>query len=386
MEYLRELFAAVLILYLVECLLITGRDALIFSSRGSGNFRIKCAGDLPGSLERGVLLAAPLPPLGTMFVTQFWPLAFSPEGLSTCRVQRYAEVETISVRPEFIPFDDVGDVVAEGDRISVNGKRVVRTGNQAIARGLADLIDNIARLPQAQRAAAVQQAVTESMDTQRVADIYARLEKHGSILRVACNALFLFIFVMFPLVVCWQGLSNTWPEILIMLFGLWFGVVVAYYRAHRAVCPELASERRSHAFVIALTPMSAVRAFDVLTKERLAGAHPLAVARILCSKEVFQEFARDVWRDLVHFPRAFEAGVASEADAVTAWNRELLRQGCEDLLREVGLEPADLLAPPNPEDDRTVGYCLRCRSQYVHANGECPHCPGVVIQPFDTCD
>ncbi len=191
----------------------------------------------------------------------------------------------------------------------------------------------------------------------------------------------MYLFVVAPVIIGRAGLGGTWPILLGLLAALWAATVVCYVYTHRAICPERRDERRHHAIVIALTPLATIRAIDLLLRERLTSFHPLAIAAALCPPATFRQFAAEVLRDLVH-PCTGPTGEASAAAGATAWFRSRLRACCEQLVRRHGLEPAELLHAPPPEDPRCQAYCPRCFGQFVRPVEVCPHCPGIAPLPF----
>ncbi|MBI3874586.1 MAG: hypothetical protein HY300_01170 [Verrucomicrobia bacterium] len=54
----------------------------------------------------------------------------------------------------------------------------------------------------------------------------------------------------------------------------------------------------------------------------------------------------------------------------------------EKFLRDEGLKPEELLAPPAPGDPGNRSYCPRCRAQFVTADGACADCGGRKLEPF----
>ena len=119
------------------------------------------------------------------------------------------------------------------------------------------------------------------------------------------------------------------------------------------------------------SPISSLRAADLLGRELLADLEPLAVAAALLPADRFGELARHALLDLEERAAAAGAG-GSPAAEDEAWLAAALRRALLGLLERRGLSAEALLAPPVPEDDRVLLWCPRCHAQYLQG----VDCPG----------
>jgi hypothetical protein len=200
----------------------------------------------------------------------------------------------------------------------------------------------------------------------------ARFTQCARLLRILCNALFVYLFAIVPVTVTWWSLTTLWPVLLSVLATLVVPIAVEYRDLHAWLWPGDAGERRSELAHMALYAPAAMRAHDRLAHRLCAPYHPLAVAALLCPPGVFRAFAARAVRQL-HHPVALEQSQAYSPAEMSGVSR---------LLQRVGLTAADLLRPPPRPDASSQSYCPRCESAYAIAGGTCADCAGVVLVPY----
>jgi hypothetical protein len=145
----------------------------------------------------------------------------------------------------------------------------------------------------------------------------------------------------------------------------------------RATGPRFSSITRASS-----TGANAIRAPDILARHLLENFHPLALARVLCPRESFEEFARQVLLDS-RYP-LFPVSPKSDPAAVAAeqWFRDAAMNAVEKYVASAGLQPVGLTAPPLPAEPANRSYCARCGAQFVMTEGSCADCGGRPLQPF----
>jgi hypothetical protein len=377
-----EIILALAVLYLVECLMAVRRDGMLLWSWLRRSARLTHAHALPGAPDWGVFLGVPLPPFRGLCETRFYPLSLSPLGISTSRAQRVGLESLPAETPRHVAFAEIRKVGTDGRYLTVNGERLADCGSEAGARCWEARARELTELPEQARAAAIKAVVTRGLDTGEVARVLTASRAAVRNVRWDAHLLFFFLFVFTPLVLFEWGLERNWIFLAAGLLILWARAVYGFFRAHQGMYPERRGDRRHETLVMALTPMAALRAPDLLTRHSLVGFHPLAVVHALADATRFREFARKALCDLRYPLAGTHADSEGSAADIAGWFRTCLLEVCEPWLADVGCVPADLLAPPAADDAESRGYCLRCRTQLVHAEGECPWC-GVALCPLE---
>ena len=224
-----------------------------------------------------------------------------------------------------------------------------------------------------------------------VGAIRARVEEYEQATAMTGSlgaGLFLIVFFGGPLFYY----TSEQPDLvrLAVFLGLtwlyWMLTVLFFRGGHRRLYPGETGERRRRLLMMCFSPAVAMRSRDLLARPLLTGFHPVAVATVLCRKDQLEEFGRDELLRLIH-PLPEESAIPPVARGDRSENecRQLLRERLEECLREAGVDPAALLAPPVPDPD-AHSYCPRCRRQSIEAAGLCPDCVAIALQPFPAVD
>jgi hypothetical protein len=196
------------------------------------------------------------------------------------------------------------------------------------------------------------------------------------------NALFLYLLLLVPVLIWQVGLKRTWLGLLVGLLALTSTTALLFRRAHRSLYPEAEDDRFTHVLTVLLSPATAIRAHDLLSRGLLETFHPLAVIQAFCPPGTFRAHAEKVLLD-IRFPAGpVTAAGGPEAEAVRRISRSVLQAAVEAFLRQSGIDPEELVKPPVPADDTCRAYCPRCRAQFIRRDGTCPDCVGVALVEF----
>jgi hypothetical protein len=376
------LFLILAAIYFSECLFWVRRDGVAFLSFLARRWRLAHPGTLIGNRKGGLLLSAPLPPLGVAAVCPGLPLALSPQAVGAWPGENAPHGGNDGVPPPVLAFDRIRSIDVDGKKILLNGEPVADTVSPASARRLAEEIRGLTRLAPRDREEAIRTGLRESMSLEAIEERLARFREHSKLTRVLCNVLFAHLFLLSPALVWYQGLARWWALLLGGALGLMLLVFLAYRRSHARLYPADGVERRRHLTAMALSPPAAIRAHDLLARPLLERFHPLAVAKAVCPSWSFEAFARRVLLDL----RLATAGDGSEPacdgqNPVLWFRREQLRIVQERLLGQE--DPArNLMERPPPREVEALAFCPRCHTQFRGREGSCPDCGGLELRPF----
>ena len=266
----------------------------------------------------------------------------------------------------------------EKQQIHSKGKEVLSAGHvlfiphsEVYARFVAGVLDRVRKKSLQERDRAFEREFEKMFDTKKVAERLEEYKSHAAFLRTTCVLLFVFLFVMAPLLIRLRGLERMWPVLLVYLIWSLAWVGWSFLRAHRALYPEQSEGRWQQVMVLALSAFSAIRANDVLLRDLFCAFHPLAVASVLLSKEDARAQAeRNLRQSLFRTDRD-----AASSDAA-------MRRALESFLAKNGMPREELLRPPRRESQNCQTYCPLCLAQFVLAEGECPDCGDVQLKEF----
>ena len=215
--------------------------------------------------------------------------------------------------------------------------------------------------------------VDSSLDLRALRNDLACLGVCGALLRVLCNALFAYLFLVLPLAMLMWSVTVLWPTLLAALVALVVPIAVEFRDLHAWLWPADTSDRRSELVHFALYPPAALRALDRIAHRLCRSYHPLAVAAVLCTSPFFAKFAARELRRLYHPLVTDPAQPNLRSHEILAIRRALETEG---------LRPDDLLAPPPHTDATSISYCPRCETAYTLPTGTCVDCPGVSLVPW----
>lgn len=382
MTDLQILFLVLLALYGWECACWVHRGSVAYRTWFGQRFHPAHPSRLLGNQRAGFVFAHPLPPLGTVFITSQLPASLSPEAI----VAFVAPSMNPGFRPpqsgNFYRFDDIQMVTTQGNHILINGEIFLRAASVGLAAHLVQQLNQLKSLPVSQHAKAIQLLVHQALDVKAIEQRYREFQRETRSLRVLTNVLFLFLFILVPVVIWRFGLVPCWPGLLAGLLACTTTIAVSFRRRHKQFYPHLEDERFTHFLIILLSPATAIRALDLLSRPLLEIYHPLAVARVLCTERDFCVVARNYLREINYPARPLCPRPESAAIQAEQAMRSLLKQGVESLIKKGGQNLAELMRPPMPTDSACRSYCPRCLAQFTVTSGVCEDCGGVPLIAF----
>ena len=320
------------------------------------------------------MFAAPFPPLGRFLTAGPFPLSLGPAAALPLSVEQG--------QAKCLRWAEIRNVEARGKKVLINDERLLKVDSHVHALSLAELIKRISQSPAKERERTIGQAVRAAFDTDRMGSLWQDFASRTRTLRLVANLLFGYLFLLAPGVIWQFGFRRSWMFLLAGLLALTATIAVLFHGIHKTFYPADEDDRFTHFLILLLSPATAARACDVLSRPLLEAYHPLAVARVLCSPGRFHEVAQDFWREFKHPPPLASQQGDSLAQETQTYARTLLDSIMTDFLKRVGIEPADLLAPPAPGDETCRSYCPRCLAQFTTVTGTCADCGGLALVRF----
>jgi hypothetical protein len=371
---LELLFLVVLCLYGWECACWLRPGSVAFLTWLGKRWR-PVSGSPVGNQQGSFILAAPLPPLGIILTANPLPLFLSSEhvavggfagALGKTPAQRYR-------------LDDLKTVQANGRRLLLNGEVFIKTVSPGLTTYLAQFIQSLLKGNVNEREVAMEKMLRETFDTKAIEERWKQFEQQTTAIHWLTNGLFFYVFAIIPAIIWRFGLKMSWIGLLAGLLMLTVSTAIFFYRAHKKFYPQAEDDRFTHFLTIMLSPVTAIRTLDILSRPLLETFHPLAVTGVFCPPENLREMAKPILRDIrFPLPRNSEASlIAAEEES-----RAVFRKTLENFLKRNKIDPDELLSPPQPLDESCTAYCPRCLSQFIKTEGGCPDCGGLPLQTF----
>jgi hypothetical protein len=382
MSDLQLLFAVLVALYLWECACWVGRASVMVRTWLGRTWRMAEPGTVSGNQRGGFVFAPPLPPLGNVLVGSQLAVSLSPQAV----LAYVAAWVNPGGRPpqsgRLVRLDEIKTVEARGKKVLVNGELLLKAGSAAAAVRLSETLKQVAALPLAKRAGALERMMAESLDVKAIKQRWEEFEKCRVNLRPLTNWLFVYLFGVVPLASWWFGLSRAWAALLVALAVTTGSIMFVFRRAHLRLYPKAEDERFSQSLMVLLYPALAIRAEDLLSRPLLESFHPLAVVQVFCPETEFRSFAGRMLREL-NYPAL---PVCASADPAVVeseqLSRQLLLRPVEKLIQKSGLDPKEMLKAPERAEDTCRSYCPRCLAQFTSIDGLCADCGGMGLIPF----
>lgn len=376
-----SLALTLVVLYVAECTSWVALGGAAVVARAGGRALAFPRGGLRN--DRGGLVLGGLDPLrGATLLVPRWPVSIGPSGV----LGWVAESLEPGARPPqsgaYRRWDELGRACADGRAVRAGGATLAEVPSTVFAERLAAELRALDALPRERRAAAVEALLDRVTDADEARGRVSAFERETRALRAASAVLAAVVLIGLPALWVLAGFRHAWAPSLAAAYAPTWIVAALFYRAHRRLLPEARLERGTDTALLALLPLSAIRAADVIGRHLLAGVHPLAAVAALLDRETIERFGGHLLRDAAH-PRlplcAFEG---PEAEADERWFRAALAARLERVVRRAGIDPAALTAAPARAEAVDTGWCPRCRAQYTAKADACADCGGVTLERF----
>src|SRR5215216_657846 len=376
----QTLLLILILLYLSECLIWVKRESVAFVSRMGGRWRLTVPPSWLGNANGGILFLNPLSPAGRVFLSHLSPTSISPSGICAYNLQTLpSEARSPGQTGHFLPFNKITRSTTDGAYLLVNDERFAKCATAKQAKTLAKLIDEMMKASASKR----ERMARTWISKQFAMDDAAALLREGNAIiepmRELSLILFLFLFVVTPLLVSSFGLTGLIIPVAAVMVILAVLIAILFYRAHKQLFPTEASERFEHLVKMILCPPVSIRAPDILTRNLLADYSPIAVASLLTGAGE-QQFVRAFILDLQH-PLKHEVSDET-AEETIRWTAAEQLNLCLDQVKSGRYLTREELSAPAQREENSIAYCPRCRCQFVVSAIECPDCPGVELVEF----
>jgi hypothetical protein len=349
MSELGSLFLVVLLLYVLQCVHWVSPGTAVFSLSCRGRGKRKRQGFVWSAWDTAGLLAGPWPPLAPILVAS-WP-AFQPDANQLVVPGENGEYD-------FLPWGKLAFTHSD-NKLLCNRKPLFK-GSEAQVVRCATLLEQVQRARKPEREAMVLRWLQQAMDTRTAARRVTVFTGRSRLLRILANIQLVMLFVALPLAFVRFGPGVLW-RMAVVLLAISGVITLEFWMLHKKLFPGASAARFKSALTIMLSPIAAIRAGDVISRDLLGGFHPLAVAAVILPTHEFRQLAGEQLR-LNRF-----------GEPTSKWYRENLGKLMERLVRQNNI-PLDELLRPAQKDSGAVAFCPRCLAQYVKMPGACADC------------
>ncbi len=379
---LETLFIMLGVVYLMECCLPVGKNALVFAA---APFSRKARRGFQITLKSALVFLNPIPLFSRALVGDLEPLSFSVEGVILYNSLLPAGGALKSGSGRFIAYADIARLEVKGEKLRINDFEIPCTDGARAAklaldlRGFLALLKNKARLNRP-AGMALENKVRAGLAP--LFDVRAARQRWRAVLglsfvpAIAATLLFMHIFAIMPAGLLLSSSRAVWYFLGIVLLSLHFLTVFFFWHAHRKLYPGNREERIKKLLTMLFNPFSSMRCPAQLCQEGLLDFHPILAGYIALRGQARQKFMHSARCGLVYNLPGEDGGRAREQLAL---HNALLSGTLKRRLAEVGEEFAPQLTPPACDHDARA-YCPACFIQYAADIDECLYCPGVPLR------
>ena len=379
---LESLLLVITVIYLTECAAWVRRSSVAVRQGWGGQWHLRHPGMVCGNAHGAIVMANPLPPLGTLLLGHPFPVSLSPQGMLSFTAVCLDAGGRPPQGARWLRYLDAQSIGTEGRTVLVNGTLFVKAPSPKAARRLASLLRELKALPEIDRPAAIRRALVATLDANAARKRWEEFQTRSPRLRWLGNLLFIYLFVLAPGAIWFFGFRLAGLWVVAGLLMQTFTIGWLFWRAHGVLYPGGAEERFAPFLTMLLAPPTAIRAYDLLARRLVENFHPLALAEAFCAGTQLKQLARRVLLDL-RFPMLPSAPSSEPAIVQTEeWFRGVLLEECERVAERAGLKPSELIQPPVRSEVTSRSYCPRCGAQFVVEGGVCADCGGRALAIF----
>jgi len=375
-----NLFFILLFFYLVECIFWLHRISAAFVSFYGRHWHLFFSNKCFGNDNGGFFLANPLPPLGTVYFCSLLPVSFSSTHVCSQISQTLINDIKIEENVKLIKYDEIKSVSTIDKNIFINGDMFVKCSTSTQAIFIKDILLRLISLNNEQRENEIKRIVQETFDVEKARERIETYNDKSYKLRICCNLLFVYIFMIVPVLVYFYGTIKIFILLLALMYLLSISIAIVFYFIHKMFYSAQRSDRIIDMVKMIIFPPTAVRANDFLSLNLLTNYHPLAVAQILFDKIKFDKYSKKVVIDLKYpIINNFEN---EQVTLTNRWHRSNLENIVAAFLHNKSVDMKNLLIAPFPENVSCKSYCPRCETQYIVQGDICSVCGTIELIPF----
>jgi hypothetical protein len=372
----QQLLGILGLIYLSECIRWVRRGGVVFNR--CPDLRVWRKSPLINNRIGDLHLGWPLPPFGEFLVARGLPWSIGIDGLVTATLVSLHPDGPPALAIQKLPWEEFVHITVDGERLLRNRKVFWVADSPAEAARLGCRLRNAAPLPPAQREAWIAATAKDLFDVPAIRSRRESAQASLKPLRLAGSALWAAIFILFPLAVWrWGWTPPLWIGIpALYLASFW--IARKLHHLHDQWFPEARDDRFRLVLLAALSPVTAVRAAEVLARPRFEEFHPAAVAMALLPQDSADAFSAQLWRELRH-PRMPLPALDDATNQILDRWQERLRNAFREAAVSNGFNIARWESPPLKSDPSHVRFCPRCHSQTTAAASICTECGGIPL-------
>lgn len=375
----QQLLGILGLIYLSECIRWVRRGGVVFNR--APDLRAWRKSPFLNNPRGDLYLGWPFPPFGDFIVARGLPWSLDVDGLVTTTIANLHPDGPAPQPIQHLTWEECARITVDGERLLRDRKVFWLADTAAEAARLGTFLRTAAAIPQSQRGAWLEGAARALFDVTTIRSRWESSQVALKPLRLVGGALWTVMFLLLPLAVWrWGWTPSLWIGIP-ALFLASFWMARRLHQLHAQWFPEARDERFRLVLLAALSPVTAIRSAEVLSRPRFEEFHPAAVAMALLPRDPAAAFCAQLWRELRHPRLPLPATDAATGHLLGQWQGRLLG-ALRDAAKANGFNPDLWEAPPPKSDPSHARFCPRCHSQSTDAAATCRECGGIPLEEW----
>lgn len=375
------LYIVLVALYLLEGAAWASRGSIALCARSPDWALPRLPHRTIGNARGGAVMGFPFLSSATVFIVPQWPVSFSETGVLFW-VAEALELEERAEQPgTYFRYDSISSVSADGSSVLINGTIALEAQSPTIARKIVQLVEQLRSMQKDKRATTIEAFVAELFNVQlaksRIDEFYRETES----LRNASFVLWLVTLVVVPALAMRLGFERIWILALIAVYIPAWITTSLWVRAHHKFFPQEKWERWGHGVLVALVPVSGMRAVDSLARRVLHGFHPAAAVAAIAPQERARRFIGHLLRDVRYPMQPICPTEDVETQESERFYRTIVERQMTKMANGLSFNVEDLAGLPvaSGEIEHEM-VCPRCRARYAAEMKACEDCGGIELR------
>lgn len=366
-DLVRELWHALWVLFLLEAVGLVGAGHLLYRRRPQGGKRttqgLAFLGFWPGDQVIAGWEHPPLPTAEGIFLLR----PGSTSAATPYQLESY----------NFVPWSELRPIESEHDKV-ICRQLEIRTPSPTHARALAARLHRLREAEPKERQKLLAEERRERLDAQALGKKLETLKPLLRDLRIVCRLGLVVDLLLVPLVAFFTSARGLLIGLLWLALAFHLLLIPLVLRCARRLEAAGWSHPRGVLLPLLLSPPALLRSPTALVRPLATGWDDEALVLALLERNEQEK----ILRPRLHGIRwaAQKAGDETAARAFRDfWSRH--QEALLPRLKNAGIDPEALLAPPAASDPSTRAICPLCGAELREMQESCSDCQGPLIAP-----
>ena len=377
-----QLFLIVFFLfYIAESVFWISRNQVAFTGKIFQKYFLQYPDKYIGNEKGGLILANPLLPSRLVFIAE--PLPLSMDDTAVCSVSTYrlnfsAESKNNQVR--LVNWNDITSVNTIDNEIHINGQLFTKCSSSDSAEKWARIIQKIKSTQKPDRNSLIKKSIMDSFNADEIIKSRSSFSRISFPLRMLCNLLTAYVFIIAPLIIIQYGLMYTILNIfLLYVFFHLLTLITFIITKYKSKLRISKSDFITILIKVSLFPPALMHVNDYLSVKVMDKFHPLALGLELLPQNKFESMAK-AWILKLKYPQYFQQ-LSEEKQKVIQNFNQMEMDHIKSILSKYKIDIDKLIAPKLSDDPNLKSYCPRCHTEYAIDKGYCSDCNDMELVP-----